>query len=296
MKLPAHILIPTIFMGSLMLMGMAGLPFMLFEETEPSPHFVAGLRLSLVGFLALMVGAIANLKAPQKRKLTSADIKGWVYFAGLTVVGINGSLTYAIIFLDDRMAMAIMLAAIGLIFIIYQPVNPIAWLSAIFAAIGVFLIYFCTPDREAINLIGVFAAIVGGTAQGLMYFRKLRLMPENIDPGIALGSAFLLGGITILLVAIYISPNSLAHTDSPSLLAGTFCSAAMTVIGWLILVYYTEVMSDSQKFAAASLEPVGAAITQFFRNGTPVIGESIGVIFLVASVYISVFLTRNTEQ
>ncbi len=52
-------------------------------------------------------------------------------------------------------------------------------------------------------------------------------------------------------------------------------------------------MSGSQKAGAASFEPVGAAVTQFVKNGAPVAGEVFGIAFLVVSAVMAIFLKES---
>ncbi len=286
--------IAILFMAALMLMGMAGLPFVLFEATKPSPHLVTGLRLTLTGVLALAMGIVTSWKIPLKNKITETDIKEWLIFVGLAVIGVNGSLTYALYYLDDRMAMAVMFAAIGAVFIFHHSANFFAWVAVILAIAGTFLLAINAPDQEQINLIGILFAAIGGAAQGVMFFKK-RLMPENIDPGIALGSAFLVCGVSTIVIAGMTAPLTLSLIESPMLLIAMFASAVLTVIGWLILVYGGKYMSGSQKAGAASFEPVGAAFTEFVKIGVPVTGEVVSVALLVASAFMAVFVDKERQ-
>lgn len=287
--------VAILFMASLMLMGMAGLPFALFEATGPSPHLVAGLRLTFVGFLALAVGFVVNFRQPLKKEFSSTDVRDWLIFVGLSVVGVNGTLTCALFYLDDRMAMAVMFVAIGSVYILHHPTSAIAWSAAIFAISGTMLLSIYAPEHDKNAPVGFVLAAIGGTAQGWMFFKK-KLMPRNIDPGIALGSAFLLGGLSMIAVAVTISDVAQPLIETPRLLIGTFASGLMTVLGWLILGYGGQKMTGAQKTGAASLEPVGAAFTQFFKVGVPGAGEVTGVMFLVASALVSILLNEERKH
>lgn len=295
MSKPTNYSLVATYMASLMLLGMAGLPFVLFEETQTSPQLVAGLRLTFIGVLALTVGIITSLKYPQKQKPTKDDFKVWAKFVVLAVLGVNYTLTFALFYLDDRIAMAVMFIAIGTVFIFHHPKSGSAWLAATFAIAGTMILAFYATEQVKTNFIGLIFAAIGGTAQGIMFFRK-ELMPKNIDPGIALGSGFLLGGFLMLTIAEIITPISLSHIDMSVVLIGTFASALMTVLAWLILVYNSNKMSGSQKVGSASFEPVGAAITQSINIGLPLVGEVVGVIFLVASAVMAVFVKKQHDK
>lgn len=281
--------VALMFTFSLMIMGMAGLPFEFFGADKPSPHIVTGLRLAFVGVLATAVGIITGYKNPLNIEFSRSDVKDWVFFLGLAVVGVNGSLTYALYFLDDRMAMAIMFAAMGTVFVGHHPHKWAAWLSAVFAVAGTTLLAMNSPADIEINFYGILFAAIGGTAQGFMFFKK-KLMPQNVDPGIALGLSFLLGGLIFITVSVFIAPLGQPLITTPKLLAAILASALMTVAGWLILVYFYENMTGSQKIGAASLEPVGASIAQYLILGIPLLGEMFGVVFLVISAILAVYV------
>lgn len=305
MKLLTHYIAP-LFMLSLMIMGMAGLPFLLFDAAKPSPNIIVGLRLVFVGILALMVGTFTGYKAPLKRGFSKVDVKDWLIFIGLAVVGVNCSLTYALYYLDDRMAMAVMLSAIGLVFVWHHPQSYAAWLASILAVIGIVLLIVYAPAAANENIVeastadkndvvGYILAVVGGLSQGTMNFRK-RLMPRNIDPGLALGAAFLVGGLGMLTVSLFVSPPSEPLIQMPLVLAAMGGSALMTVVGWLILTYAGHRMSGAQKSGAASFEPVGAAVTQFVQSGLPFVGEVIAVLLLISSTLMAQRLEKDKSD
>lgn len=282
-------LMAMMFTGSLMIMGMAGLPFEFFGNDKPSPHIVTGLRLAFVGVLALIVGSITGRKNPLNSKFSRTDAKDWITFLGLAVVGVNASLTYALYFLDDRMAMAIMFVAMGVVFVGRHARKWAAWVAAISAVAGTTLLAVSGGAEIEFNIYGFIFAAIGGVAQGFM-FSKDKLMPENVDPGITLGVAFLLGGLFMITVSVFLAPLGQPLIAMPSLLLAMLASALMTVFGWLILGYFADTMTGAQKTGAASLEPVGAAITQYMILGIPLLGEWIGVLLLVCSAAMAIFL------
>lgn len=283
------------FTGSLMIMGMAGLPFEFFGDDKPSPHIVAGLRLAFVGVLALIVGSITGRKNPLNSKFSRTDVKDWTIFLGLAVVGVNASLTYALYFLDDRMAMANMFVAIGGVFVFQHVREWAAWVAAISAVAGTTLLAMSGGADIEFNIYGITFAAIRGAAQGFMFFKK-RLMPKNVDPGIALGVAFLLGGLFMITVSVFLAPLDQPLIAMPCLLVAMLASALMTVMGWLILGYFADKMTGAQKTGAASLEPVGAAITQYLVLGIPLLGEWIGVLLLVCSAAMAMYIPDKDSE
>ncbi|MEP1932173.1 MAG: hypothetical protein ABJO52_20855 [Nisaea sp.] len=295
MNRKSNFLLVITFMGSLMFMGMAGLPFVLFEQSQLSPHLVAGLRLTLVGVLALAVGAVTGFKNPLKKELSRSDIKDWFAFVGLAVVGVNCTLTYALYYLDDRIAMAVMFVAIGIVFIAYYPAKLTAWVAALLAIAGTALLALYAQDTEKTELQGIVLAAIGGVSQGIIFFKK-RLMPKNFDPGTALGTAFLLGGMFMITSAVFVTPVTKPLYEMPEFLIGMAISAVFTVLAWLVLGYASDKMSGAQKAGAASFEPIGAAVTQSIKLGFPVLGELLGVVLLVASALVAIWIKpKETE-
>ncbi|WP_297339186.1 hypothetical protein [Pseudophaeobacter sp.] len=285
-------LMPMMFALSLMIMGMAGLPIEFLGDDKPSPHIVTGLRLAFVGVLATTIGVITGRKNPLNTAFSRTDVRSLFVFIGLAVFCVNGSLTYALFFLDDRMAMAIMFVAIGAVYVAHDSRSWVAWMVAALAVGGTALLASDNTTDIEFNMYGITFAAIGGAAQGFMFFKK-GLMPKNVDPGIALGMSFLLGGLFMIFVSVFLAPIANPLIAMPNLLVAMLASALMTVMGWLILGYFPEKMSGAQKTGAASMEPVGAAITQYVILGTPLLSELIGVVMLVLSAAMAVFLTKK---
>ena len=81
--------------------------------------------------LALIVGSITGRKNPLNSEFSRTDVKDWIIFLGLAVVGVNGSLTYALYFLDDRMAIAVMFVAMGVVFVGRHARKWAAWVTVV---------------------------------------------------------------------------------------------------------------------------------------------------------------------
>ncbi|MBL4787350.1 MAG: hypothetical protein JKY49_18245 [Cohaesibacteraceae bacterium] len=280
------------FAATLMIMGMAGLPFELFGKDNPSPFLVSGLRLAFVGVIALAVGCITGFGKPFDDQFGKEDQKDWFIFLGMAVIGVNGTLTIALYLLDDRLAMAVMFAFIGIVFIGHHPGKFVAWVAAVSAFAGTALLAFYSNQHQAINIFGVVLAAIGGTAQGIMFFKNT-LMPKNVDRGIALGSAFFLGGLLMIICVAINNPADLNALENTDFVFGMFVSALMTVPGWLMLGYFADLMSGPQKAGAATLEPVGALATQAVILGLPLPGEWIGVALLVFSASMAVLIKKG---
>lgn len=291
----SNIKLTMMFAVALMFMGMAGLPFEFLGKDKPSPHLVVGLRLAFVGIMALAVGIITGYRNPLKHEFNRADVKDWLIFVALAVIGVNCTLTYALYLLDDRMAMAVMFVFIGIIFVGHHPGRFVAWLAAGSAIAGTTLLAVYGAHDQDISKLGIILAAIGGVALGFMFFKK-RLMPKNIDSGLALGSAFLLGGLLMIAVSVVLAPLDQPLNKMPNLVFGMMASALMTVLGWLMLGYFADKMSGAQKSGAASLEPIGAATTQGIVQGWPMFGELVGVIFLVFSASVAMFLAEKSEN
>ena len=58
----------------------------------------------------------------------------------------------------------------------------------------------------------------------------LGMMPKHFDPGIALGTAFLLGGMIMITVAVFVTPITKSLFETPEFLVGMVFSAGLTVL------------------------------------------------------------------
>ncbi|MEP3486184.1 MAG: hypothetical protein ABJP25_17300, partial [Sneathiella sp.] len=215
-------------------------------------------------------GGLKSIIKPLNSKLTRDDLNIWLIFIFLAVFGVNGFLTIALSLLDDRLAMAILLSGISIVYIVHQPKNVLVWVSAVMASGGMLLLVDW-GEFEKIPLtnelftseffIGSLCALVSGIAQGVMLLRDT-VLPKNIDAGIALGSAFLIGGMLVLGGVGAYSPSELLVLQDNVFMAAMFFAAVFTVVGWLIFGYLGNRMTDVQRAGAAAMEPIGATISE----------------------------------
>lgn len=280
------------FMAALILMGMAGLPIVLFgDENKPSVFVITALRLSFVGLFAIAVALIFGRGRILIGNVKTVDIKQLGNFFLLAVLGVNGALTLALYFINDhRMAMAILLAFVGIVFLVNHFHIIAAWGAVVFAVAGAALLTVNEMNIDLANPGYIFAAI-SGIAQGIMFI-KGRLLPQTINPGLALGGMFLFGGLVITVGTAVFAPSALHQMIDLGIVVSMFFSAALTLPGWLMLGYYAQNMSDTDKSRATAMEPVGAAITSFIVDEKIAATGVFGVLLLMASAYMGKFIPK----
>lgn len=281
------------FMASLIFMGMAGLPIAFFAvDDRPSVFVVTALRLSFVGLLAIANSVVIGQRRVLIGDVKSDDIVQLGKFFLMAVIWVNGSLTIALYFLDDhRMAMAIMLAFVGFVFLFNHFRVIAAWGAVAFAISGAALLAIEDTDIDLTNPGYLFAAICG-IAQGIM-FLKGRLLPQSINPGVALGGMFLLGGLVAMGGTAVFAPSELHQMVDLDIVTNMFFSAALTLPAWLILGYCAQKLSDTDKSRATAMEPVGAAITVFIVEEKVAATGIVGVLLLMISAYMGKYIPKK---
>lgn len=281
------------FMASLIFMGMAGLPIaILADDNKPSVFVITALRLFFVGLFAIACSAVTGHHKVLIGDVKPDDIVQLGKFFLMAVIGVNGSLTIALYFLDDhRMAMAIMLAFVGFVFLFNHFRVIEAWGAVAFAISGAALLAIEDADINLTNPGYYFAAICG-TVQGVM-FLKGRLLPQSINPGVALGGMFLLGGLVAMGGTALFAPSELRRMVDLDIVTNMFFSAALTLPAWLILGYCAQKLSDTDKSRATAMEPVGAAITDFIVEEKVAATGIIGVLLLMISAYMGKFIPKK---